>query len=48
MGIEMMTKSYRVYDNRTGSVTVVRADEMSAYERHMAEESDRQAYRSNR
>jgi hypothetical protein len=44
----MMTarKTYRVYDARSNRVASVPASQMTAYERWMAEESDRQAYRS--
>jgi hypothetical protein len=43
-----MQQSYRVYDARANRVEVVPAERMSAYDRWMADESDRQAYRSNR
>ncbi len=41
-------KTYRVYDNRTSTVQEVRASEVSAYERAMWDEAERQAYRSNK
>lgn len=41
-------KTYRVYDARSNRVVEVRADQMTPQARWMAEESDRQAYRSTR
>ncbi len=41
-------KTYRVYDNQTSTVQVVRASDVSAYERALWDEAERQAYRSDR
>lgn len=45
--MQTQPKAYRVYDVSTKRVETVSAEQMTPYERWMADESDRQAYRSN-